>query len=115
MNFTTKGGNFSIDGRSFSGKSVIINGNTLIIDGVTQEGSLVGDINITITGNVQTLSNERGSVSCKNVGSVSTMSGDVICGDISGDVDTMSGDVDCGNIGGNVSTMSGDITKHEYE
>ena len=99
-----------IDGKEFVGRSISINGNTVEIDGVKQNGTLVGDINIEVHGNAESLSNESGQVNADNVGTLSTMSGDVICNDVLGSVKTMSGDVRADKISGSVSTMSGDVT-----
>ena len=110
MNFNMKSsGRIVIDGREFSGRNVSITGNKVTIDGVVQDGELQGDINIQIYGDVDTLDNASGVVKCYNVGSLKTMSGDVECGDISGNVKTMSGNVTAKIINGSSSTMSGDI------
>ena len=82
-----------------------------VIDGVEQEGDLVGDVNITVHGDIETLSNSHGTVKANNVRHLKTMSGDVHCGDVTGNVQTMSGDVTTKSIGGNVKTMSGDISR----
>ncbi len=109
LNFKSKG-SVTIDGRNFVGRSVVINGNKVIVDGVEQGGELIGDISVTITGDVSSFELGAGTVEIHGaVGSVNTMSGDVTCGNVSGSVDTMSGDVMCGDIAGNASTMSGDI------
>lgn len=100
-----------INGKSFSGNSISIYGNKVIIDGkdCTPDSK---EINITVNGNLSKLKADV----CNTIqingdcGNVQTQSGDVeIEGAVSGSVSTMSGDVDCGDIGGNVSTMSGDI------
>lgn len=71
------------------------------------------EINISITGDVDSV-----SVDCCNkltieghVNEVKTTSGDIECGNVSGNVKTTSGDIECHNVFGNVSTVSGDI-KH---
>ena len=102
-------GRIVIDGREFKGRNVSISNNKVTIDGVVQDGELQGDVNIQIYGDVDTLDNASGVVTCNNVGSLKTMSGDVECKDISGNVKTMSGDVTAQSIGGSVDTMSGDI------
>lgn len=113
MNFSMQNnGRINIDGRSFTGRNISISNGKVTIDGIVQDGELVGDINITVEGDIEKLENATGLVKANNVGSISTLSGDVECGNVSGSVSTMSGDVDCGTIGGNVKTMSGDI-KHK--
>mgnify|MGYP006218724409 CR=1 FL=1 len=102
-------GNVVIDGRSFNGKNIVIGNGKVTIDGVEQEGELVGEVNITVNGDVDFIENSSGKVEAVNVGSVKTQSGDVVCGDVNGNVTTMSGKVSCCKIAGSVSTMSGDI------
>lgn len=89
-------GHININGNDYVGNNIEISGKRIIIDGdVVQELSGNVSLNITITGNCE---------------SVKTMSGDVVVkGIVHGDISTMSGDVRCGPIGGNVKTMSGDI------
>lgn len=107
--FMQVGGNIVIDGKKFTGQTISIIDGKVTVDGVDQEGSLVGDINITVEGNIDELENTCGTVRAKNVGSIKTQSGDIICGDVSGSISTQSGDVKCGKIAGSVKTMSGDI------
>lgn len=103
-------GRIVIDGREFVGRSVTIIDDKVTVDGVEQDGSLIGDVSITIHGDVDRIETVVGSVEVSgSCGQVKTMSGDVHCGDVTGDVGTMSGDVTCGRVGGNVKTMSGDI------
>lgn len=109
MNLSMKSGKIVIDGKEFVGSNIQISGNKVIIDSVTQDGELVGDINITINGDVKSIENTSGVVSASNVGSVKTVSGDVYCADVSGDVKTVSGDVKATKIIGKVNTVSGDI------
>lgn len=111
MRINMRNNRINIDGRTFTGKNVQISNGKVTIDGVTQDGELVGDINITVEGDVDKIENTCGTVKANKVGTIKTQSGDVECGDVSGSVSTMSGDVDCSNIGGSVSTMSGDVSK----
>jgi hypothetical protein len=107
MNITKLNG---ITIQSDSSRSVVIKNGKVIIDGidVTPDSKT---INIVIQGNVDRLEVD----SCEAIavtGSVKTLSsisGDVNCGDISGNVNSISGDIRCGDIGGNVSTISGDV------
>ncbi|WP_345842502.1 hypothetical protein [Shewanella algae] len=109
MEVNMRSGKIVIDGREFSGSNITIVNGKVTVDGVVQDGELVGDINVTIHGDVERLENSRGKVVAKKAGSIHTQSGDVECGDVDGSVQTMSGDVNCGDIGGSVSTMSGDV------
>jgi hypothetical protein len=107
INFGRKG-SVTIDGRTFSGNNISISGDKVIIDGVQQEGSLVGDVHVSINGDVEALQITSGSITV-TAGSIKTTSGDVKCGDVSGSVQTVSGDVACGNVAGNIRTVSGDV------
>lgn len=97
----------------FSGRNVNISGNRVIIDGVDVTSQLPDQKQYTIevTGDIESIKVDA----CDkltvngNVGSVSTASGDIECGDVGGAVSSVSGDIDCGNIGGSVSTVSGDV------
>lgn len=112
MKITSNGSaSITIDGRTFKGNNVSIIGNKVVIDGVEQSGELVGNIRITVNGNVDNIETTSGDIEVRGaVGEVETTSGDVIVhSNISGSVKTMSGDVTAGSIGGNVKTMSGDI------
>ena len=110
MNISMKNGNITIDGKSFTGSSVNISGKgKLNIDGVVQDGDLVGDINIVVNGNVESIENENGTVKCINTGSVKTVNGDVSCGDVSGDVKTVNGNIVAAKIIGKVSSINGNI------
>lgn len=101
-----------INGKTYTGHGsiTVINGR-VTIDGkdVTPDAK---DIRIEVNGNVESLSVDAcNSINVTgNVGDISTQSGDVKCGDVTGSVQSMSGDVRCGNVKGNVKTMSGDIS-----
>jgi len=109
MNLTMKNGRCTIDGKTFTGSNIQISGNKVIVDGVTQDGELVGDINITVDGNVDSIQNTNGIVKALNVNSVKTTNGDVTCSDVFGDVSTTNGDVSASKILGKVTTVNGDI------
>lgn len=103
-----------INSNTYSGNNIVIRNGKVIVDGkdVTPDSK---EVNIVITGNVEQLDVDTcNSIEiCGNVGDLKTLSGDVkVKGDVSGSISTMSGDVKCGNVGGGVSTMSGDI-KHK--
>lgn len=90
------GSTITINGRTYSGKNTIsINGNKVIIDGIVQNSDepLVGPINVHIVGDVGNVSTISGDVHCGNARNVSTMSGDVTCNNINGSVKTVSGDI----------------------
>lgn len=110
MNINLKGtGNVTIDGKSFTGGNIQINGNKVIVDGVVQDGELIGDIKVTVHGDVERLQTGSGRVFAQGVGIIQTGSGDVKCGNVSGSVQTGSGDVKCENVSGSIKTGSGDV------
>lgn len=95
------------------GKNVTVRSGRVIVDGKKVETGDAKQINIEIHGGVEHISADTCDSITVNgtAGHVSTMSGDVRCGDVSGSVKTMSGDVHCASVAGKVSTMSGDIHK----
>lgn len=110
----TRNGSISINGNNCiaAGGSVIINGRKILVDG--KELSLeeqFSEVHISVQGDVEMVDGEFDTLTAKSVGSITTASGDINCGDVSGSVTSMSGDIRCGNVGGSVSTMSGDIRR----
>lgn len=100
-NTITTTGNSSIV--SANGK-IYVNGKDVTPDSKEITIEVHGDINKLEVDNCHSLTVSG------NVGSVSTISGDVECGPITGGVKTVSGDVcSTGRIGGSVSTVSGDV------
>lgn len=98
-----------VNGVKYRGYSVSINNGKVVIDGVTQDQTLIGEVNVTVHGDIAKLENESGNVYANDVGTIQTVSGDVTCGDVDGNVQTMSGDVKCKNVNGDITSMSGDI------
>lgn len=108
---------FSIDGRDFVGRNVNIDRNGKVtIDGVVQDGSLTGVVEIRVTegvienlssyasvrcGEVQGNVDAGGSVQCGNVGGDVDAGGSVQCANVTGSVDA-GGSVTCGKVSGNV-------------
>lgn len=84
---------FIIDGQEFRGSSISIVNGKVTVDGEAQDGSLSGPVHVEIHGDVQSLENHAGNVTAHNVGEISTGSGDVECGAVSGNIRTGSGDV----------------------
>jgi len=102
----------SINGVSYQGNNITITNGKVFVDGVELREGESKTINITVNGNLDVLKVD----SCQKVmvmgtvNALSTISGDVdISGDVGDSVSTVSGDVECGNIGGSVKTVSGDI------
>jgi hypothetical protein len=104
-------GTVSIDGVVVaSGKNVSVVNGKVMVDGkdVTPESKT---IHIVVNGDVNELSVDACStVQVRgNTNKISTVSGDIECGDVSGSVSSVSGDIQCGTVGGSVSSISGDI------
>ena len=103
----------TINGLTYEGNSIQIKSDgTIVIDG--QVGGEVKQyiIEVTVIGDVNTLSTLSGDISVTgDVVDVTTTSGDVDCKEVKGDVETVSGDVKCTKVHGKISTVSGDINK----
>lgn len=99
-----------INGIRYEGRSISVSGNKVVIDGkdVTPDSK---KINILVEGNLEKINVDycEKIVVGGNVKEITTGSGDVECGDVTGNVHASSGDIECGNVGGNVETMSGDV------
>lgn len=103
-----------INGVEYVGDNISVNGNKVVIDGVEQLGSLLpGPINIQVEGDVGSITTTSGNINCGNVGMLSTTSGDIeVSGFINGNINTTSGDIRVGgDIHGNINTISGDIIR----
>lgn len=102
-----------INGVTISGNSIQVKNGSIFVDGSVVDTGDAKQIRIEVDGSIERLNADAcDSITVSgSAGSVSTMSGDVKCGNVDGSVKTMSGDVRCGSIGGSVSTMSGDIIR----
>jgi hypothetical protein len=106
----------TIDGRPFKGSRIeITSGGRVLIDGVTQEDTLHGRVEIhVIEGVIENLEVE-GDVHCGIVSGDVDAGGSVTCGNVGGYVDA-GGSVTCGTVGGYVdaggSVTAGDV--HGY-
>jgi hypothetical protein len=102
-----------INGVTISGNAILVKHGSVFVDGKVVETGDAKQIRIEVDGSIERLNADA----CDSItvagsaGSVSTMSGDVTCGNVEGSISTMSGDVRCRSIGGSVSTMSGDIVQ----
>lgn len=102
-------GRVTIDEREFIGRNISMIGNRVIVDGITQEGELIGDVNIQVFGNAEYIENTSGQVNVSgNSGNIKTVSGAVTVSGDADDISTVSGNV-ASKICGNVKTISGDI------
>ena len=91
----------NIDGRDFVGRSISIINGKVKVDGVEQDGSLHGVVEIRILeGKLEQLTTDA-SVNCGDVlGSVEA-GGSVNCGNVGSSVDA-GGSVNCGKVSGSV-------------
>jgi len=103
-----------INGRKFLGRALRIDNqsNSIFIDGRRIELDQQLKIDIVVQGNLDSL--EVGAASTIEVqGSASrvkTGSGNVKCGNVTGDVTSASGRIECAAVEGNVSSASGNIS-----
>jgi hypothetical protein len=103
----------TIDGRSFSGSHIQITGSgNVVIDGVTQEDTLQGRVEIHVVEGVIDNLEVDGDVHCGAVSGYVDAGGNVTCGNVGGYVDA-GGNVVCGAVGGYVdaggNVASGDV------
>lgn len=113
MNISISSGSVTINGETYYGSSVSIVGDKVIVDGKEQTTVESKKIDVTVNGNVDSLSDFSGIVVCENItGDVKTVSGFVsVTGTITGNVKTVSGSVQANSINGSVKTVSGNISK----
>lgn len=101
-----------LNGKSFLGRALRIEQRgDVFIDGKRIELERSPKIDIVVHGNLDSLEvGAANSIAVQgSAGRVSTGSGDVKCGAVTGDVSTGSGGVECGAVQGNISTGSGDV------
>lgn len=116
MNINLTGNSsISINGQTFTGNNISIINGEVIVDGKAEQHNkgLTGDIHVVVNGDVENLQNGSGSITAQNVGTISSGSGKIKCGDVAGSVKTGSGNVFCGNVNGSVRTGSGDINQYK--
>jgi hypothetical protein len=103
----------TINGVTYSGKNVSVRNGHVSIDGKESDTAGAPRVTIEVHGDIETFqcdSCDTASIH-GDVGSVTTASGNVHCGDVSGSVRTASGNVSCRDIGGNVTTASGNVSR----
>src|SRR5690606_37102809 len=103
-----------IDGKTFIGRNIQINNGKVIVDGDTQNGELVGDVNVVVNGDVDILNNTNGKVEANNIGQVTTTNGDVICDKINVDVRTIKCNIKSKAISGRLISVNGDICRYSH-
>jgi len=100
----------NINGKTYRGERIEINGDSIIVNGKVIDSCEQKEISVKIDGDVKELTTSTGDVVAKGVGRLTTTSGDIKCGTVSGDVQTTSGDIECTSIDGSVQTVSGDVS-----
>ena len=106
---------FKIGSKKYEGRIINIDSDREVyIDGkLVHIGKELRVVNISVEGDVETVSGAFGSVNITgNAGRVTSASGDVeVRGDVNGDIQTASGDVGAwGGVTGSVKTASGDVS-----
>jgi hypothetical protein len=111
ITISTVSNNSSVIVSVHDGHNVTITNGKVIVDGndVTPQ---MKNISISVEGSVDTLTVDACNyVKVSNtVNKLTTTSGDVTCGDVTGNVQSTSGDIECGDVGGDVRSTSGDVT-----
>lgn len=108
------GGSITINGKSYNGNSIYVDGNgNVTVDGVKQDESIVGEVNVVLHGNADMVQTTSGTINVAGDvnGSVSASSGSItVGGDVKKNVSTSSGNVKVSKgVGGNTTTTSGNI------
>lgn len=109
MRITMNNGTATINGKTYRGRNIQISNGRITIDGQDQGAETSVTIDVQINGHVEHLELEAGTVKAETAGTIKTVSGDVMCGNVAGPVSTVSGDVEAGAVSGPVSTVSGDV------
>lgn len=111
--FTATSGTITINGKTYSGNNVIVNNGNVIVDGNNVSVGDTHEINIKVTGNIDSLkvASCNSCVVNGSVGSLESTSGNVKVGDVSGNVKTVSGNVYANQVNGSVHTVSGNISQ----
>lgn len=95
-------GTITIDGRTFQGNSVQIRNGVVRIDGVAQEGTVSGVVEVRVIEGVLGLLEADGSVICGDVGGNVSAGGTVHCNTVSGHV-SAGGSVHCDKVLGAIN------------
>lgn len=97
-----RGATFKIDGKSFTGNEINISKDgKVVVDGVEQEGNLVGNVTVNITGDVGEIETVNGNVTCSGaVNKISTVNGNVNCEKVAGNVNSVNGRVNVRSVSG---------------
>jgi hypothetical protein len=103
----------TINGVTYTGDNVSVRNGRVTIDGKETDTADAPRITIEVHGNVSTFECDRCDTASihGDVGSVTTASGNVQCGDVRGSVQTASGNVNCRDVGGDVRTVAGNVNR----
>ena len=102
----------NIDGQDIVGRQSIVveKSGVVTVDGQTLKARLVGDVKITVLGDVDSLTTTNGDTDIQgNVGSIHTTNGGINCRDVGGNVHSVNGDIICGNIAGTAVSINGKV------
>lgn len=94
--------NFTINGTTFSGDNITITNGRVTIDGVTQEQSLSGVVQIKITDGIIGELHSDASVQCGDVRGNVCAGGSVNCDNVGGNVNA-GGSINCDNVAGSIT------------
>lgn len=95
-------GRITIDGRAFSGNSVTIRNGVVTIDGVQQDGTLHGVVEVRVVEGVLGRLDCDGSVTCGEVAGNVSAGGSVKADNVKGNV-SAGGSITCGEVGGSAN------------
>lgn len=99
-------GTISICGRTFRGNSILIVNGKVTIDGVVQDGSVNGVVEVRVLeGEIQNLRSDA-SITCGDVKGTVQAGMEVTCGAVGGNVQAGM-DVKCDTVGGSVTAGMG--------
>ena len=91
----------TIDGRTFVGNSIQMRNGVVVVDGVVQDGTLAGVVEVRVVEGVLGKLECDASVICGDVAGDVSAGGSVKAGHVTGNVDA-GGSVVCGNVAGAV-------------
>jgi hypothetical protein len=103
----------TINGVTYTGDNVSVHNGRVTIDGKEADAADAPRVTIEVHGDIKTFECDRCDTASihGDVGSVTTASGNVQCGDVRGSVQTASGNVNCRDVGGDVRTVAGNVNR----
>ncbi|WP_250518440.1 hypothetical protein [Caballeronia sp. ATUFL_M1_KS5A] len=103
----------TLNGVTYTGNHVSVRGGRVLVDGKNVSAGEATRITLEVHGDLQAFQADNCDTVAVHgaVGVVSTVSGNVTCGDVGGAVSTVSGNVNCGDIAGEVRTTCGSVSR----